>query len=168
MKLFIFSTFLFFASNVVAGSNSTILDFGYELLQQRYSQFSNKMTQCDDLARSTVLAEDTVLQLKTLPSEAALVLAAVNHKSLQRCALYEYSEVLRTLVSIESHSELATNSRLRDEIDRIRPLLVADMSLFIEKEVTELPEEYLSQLQSIDELKSPFNLIDAVDRVWGL
>lgn len=168
MKIIPFLFISLFSFSCTADSKLEILEFGSTLLHERYNTFAQKMNQCDDLSEISNLSENTISKLKEIPKENAIGLAVLSHKALQTCALYEYSEVLRTLVSLESHKELANNSVLLKEIERIRPLLVADMSLYIEKDFQALPKEVKSKLKHIDELKTPFNLIDAVERAWGL
>ena len=163
---FIFASMFLFSCT--ADSKTEILEFGSTLLQERYNTFAQKMNHCDALSDKTILSEQAISKLKTIPAENAIGLAVLSHKALQRCALYEYSEVLRTLVSLESHEELSNNSSLLKDIKRIRPLLVADMSLYIEKDFNEIPKAVKDKLIHIDELKTPFNLMDAVNRSWGL
>jgi hypothetical protein len=157
-----------FSCSAMADSKSDILDFGSTLLQERYTLFADKMNKCDELGNNTILSESAITKLKEIPQEAAIALAVISHKALQKCALYEYSEVLRTLVSIETHIELSNDTQLLKEINRVRPLLVADMSLYIEKEYDALPIKVKSKLQVIDELQAPFNLMNAVERTWSL
>ncbi|WP_157619266.1 hypothetical protein [Psychromonas aquimarina] len=92
----------------------------------------------------------------------------MSHKALQTCALYEYSEVLRTLVSLGGHDELYNDTLLLKKINRIRSLLVADMNLYIEKEYSELSPNIKLELMLIDELQKPFNVMDAIERAWHL
>lgn len=159
--------FLFSCSDM-ANSKSEILDYGSNLLQERYTLFADKMNKCDELGNNTILSANTITKLKEIPQNAAIGLAVINHKALQKCALYEYSEVLRTLISIESHIELSNDTQLLKQIDRVRPLLVADLNLYIEKEYDALPTKVKSKLQNIDELQVPFNLMNAVERAWSI
>ena len=152
----------------MVNANVEILNFGSTLLEERYTIFSDKMNKCDELANDTILSQGVITKLKEIPQEAAIALAVISHKALQKCTLYEYSEVLRTLVSIEGHSELANDAQLLKKINRIRPLLVADMSLYIEQEYDALPVHVKSKLQLIEELQVPFNLMNAVERTWNL
>lgn len=168
MKIIPFVFITLFSFSCSADSKLEILEFGSTLLHERYDTFALKMNQCDELSNVTNLSESTISKLKEIPKENAIGLAVLSHKALQTCALYEYNEVLRTLVSLESHRELANNVELLKDIEQIRPLLVADMSLYIEKEFEALPQEVKSKLKHIDELRTPFNLNNAVERSWGV
>ncbi|WP_432452998.1 MULTISPECIES: hypothetical protein [unclassified Agarivorans] len=149
-----------------ANTSSEVIDFGKDILQTRYEAFADKMNQCDKQARNTNVSNETLVQLQKIPSEAALALAVVNYKALQQCALYEYSEALRTLVSLENLDEFNPSTDEALKINRIKALLVADMNMYIEKEYAEISPELKVKLEGMAELKFPFNLSNTIEKAW--
>jgi len=154
------------AFNANANTSREVIDFGKDLLQTRYQAFAEKMNRCDEQAKNTDVSDETLAQLQSIPPEAALSLAILNYRALQQCALYEYTEALRTLVSLENTEAFTPSAEETESLKRMRSLLVADMSLYIEKEYSDMSPKLKDKLENIAELKRPFNVNNTIKSAW--
>lgn len=167
MRKSLLASLLFFLTISSAQADTTdLVTFGKKLLDSRYQVFADKMVECDQLAENNLLSEDTIKQLRSIHKDDAVALIVASHKALQTCATYEYNEVLRTLVLLQERA--ATEKKdLSEYFNLMHSLLVADMSLFTEKNYSNVSKSVKEKINNIEELKSPFNVQDAVFRTWS-
>lgn len=153
-------------STAASRDDKKIIEFGSELLQLQFLEFTDKMVDCQNTAKETLLSNSTITELKKMPKSVARGLGIIHQKTLQQCAVNESNQVLRTLLALELQNKEINSKDISQQLAKLQHLLVSDVNFYAEKEFILLPQKYKLTFESIDALKQPFNLMDAVNRAW--
>ncbi|GMQ47340.1 hypothetical protein VB10N_23390 [Vibrio sp. 10N] len=144
------------------------MEFGSELIKKNFVSYESKHAACMGLAEETALTGKDIARLRKLPNIAAEGLGYLSQRAIRECTQPEYTELVRTILMLEAAN--STNeevSHLEEQVNSIRKLMFSAVDLNVEIGYFELPNSLRSELESIDSLNKPFNLLDAYQRAWN-
>lgn len=154
------------SSSAYAVSNDHVT-YGYNLLQKQFVDFTDKHTKCSETAKKELISNSSIDQLKLLPAVAGEGLGFLSIVAVNKCSQPELSELMRVLLVLEDLNRSANVSYISDYILKIKKVAFIKFDLYSQKKFDELPIDIKNTLLSMDDIKKPFNVMDAYDRAWG-
>jgi len=154
------------STSAYATSNDYVT-YGYNLLQQQFVDFTDKHAKCSETAKQERISDSSIKQLKALPAIAAEGLGFLSIVAINECSQPELSELMRVLLTLEDLNRSANVSYISDYILTIKKVAFIKFDLYSQKKFDALPIDIRNILLSMDDIKKPFNVMDAYDRTWG-
>lgn len=154
------------STDTYASSNDNV-SYGYNLLQQQFVDFTDKHAKCSEAAKKGLISNSSIDQLKELPAVAGEGLGFLSIVAINECSQPELSELMRVLLTLEDLNRSANVSYVSDYILTIKKMAFIKFDLYSQKKFDALPIDIRSTLLSMDEIKKPFNVMDAYDRAWS-
>jgi len=74
---------------------------------------------------------------------------------------------MRVLLTLEDLNRSANVSYISDYVLTIKKVAFIKFALYSQKKFDALPIDIRNILLSMDDIKKPFNVMDAYDRTWG-
>jgi hypothetical protein len=161
-------SFLFF---ILTTSSSQVfadeyLDFGMDLLSDKFTAFEVKHDKCFTMSKMNQLSDSSIVTLKQLPISVGEALGYLHLKAMRLCVGDEYTELLQVLLDLENENKTKQNTFVTQEIDKIKLLIFSTSELRAQKQYDSLPVEYKNKLQRVEGIHQPFDMINAFERAW--
>ncbi|MGI2112979.1 hypothetical protein ACTTBA_19445 [Shewanella frigidimarina] len=142
------------------------LDFGMNLLGDKFTAFEVKHDKCLSMSKMNQLSENSMDILKQLPISAGEALGYLHLKAMRLCVGDEYTELLQLLLDLENENKTKQNAFVTQEIDKIKLLIFSTSELRAQNQYDSLPVEYKNKLQRVKGVHQPFDMINAFERAW--
>lgn len=142
------------------------LDFGIDLLGDKFTAFEVKHNKCLTMSKKNQLSDSSIVTLKQLPVSVGEALGYLHLKAIRMCVGDEYTELLQVLLDLENENKTEQNTFVTQEIDKIKLLIFSTSELRAQKQYDSLPVEYKNKLQLVEGIHQPFDMINAFERAW--
>ncbi|MGY5451367.1 hypothetical protein ACVFI8_10550 [Agarivorans sp. MS3-6] len=159
-------TFLIFSIHTSSSFADDILNFGTQVLDEKFQNFTNIHSQCREAAASTTLSLKTIETLKGYPDSTGEALGFLSQEAIRNCSQPLFTEFLRSLLTLESINRSQPNQAISEKIQKYKTLMFPSSEIYSELAFSKLTKEQQHALLSIKELRKPFNAIDAFERTW--
>ena len=115
----LFTSVILFSSNTYAISDEDV-SYGYKLLQKQYSEYTEKVFLCDDVAKNELLPDSVINTLKVLPDVTADGVSFLSMRAKDQCTQPEYSELMRVLLMVEATNLKNEHKEVSDYIFKLK------------------------------------------------
>ncbi|GGB17012.1 hypothetical protein [Agarivorans gilvus] len=143
-----------------------IISFGTQTLEENFQKFTSVHAQCRETAAFSKLSEKTIETLKGFPNSTGEALGFLSQEAIRKCSQPLYTKVLRSLLTLESINREQPSNIISEKIQKYKTLMFPSSEIYSELAFSKLTKEQQHTLLGIEELRTPFNAIDAFERTW--